>query len=167
MRRCMPYKRPDNRFFHVRYKYESTGKRFSISTRETDERAAWAVAALWDRDGIPSREGRTVEIVTDSRRLIDNLRTADLSSSEAKQIVEVLKDRGLLILGNKIFRSFCRPLPRSPAIARSSRPNSRNTRIGSVLVSPSRKYTQFRKAFPYAAGFLKTVLSTQMKEKAF
>ena len=84
--------------FYCRFKDETTGKWLSgISTGETDERAAMATVYGWERDGIPSRDHRTVESVTGTRRLIDQLRTADLSKSDAERIVDVLRDRGLIV----------------------------------------------------------------------
>jgi len=83
--------------FYVRFKDESTGKYLSgISTGETSERAALATVYGWERDGIPTRDGRSPDSITDTRRLIDKLRTADLSENEARTIVGILNDRGFL-----------------------------------------------------------------------
>jgi len=84
--------------FYVRFKDEATNRwQSGISTGESDERAAMATVALWERDGIPSRDGRTVESITDTRRLIDKLRAADLSENEARSIIDILKSRGLIV----------------------------------------------------------------------
>jgi integrase len=83
--------------FYCRFKDETTGKYLSgISTGETDERAAMATVALWERDGIDTRDGRTVESVTGTKRLIDLLRTAEIGPTDAAAIVDVLRDRGFV-----------------------------------------------------------------------
>jgi integrase len=95
MRQFSLYKRGNT--FYVRFKDETTGKYLSgISTGETNERAAMATVYGWERDGIPTRDGRSPDSITDTRRLIEKIRTADLSASEARSIVDILTERGFL-----------------------------------------------------------------------
>jgi len=96
MQRFNLYKR--NGVFYARFRDEKTGKwGIRISTGETSERAALATVYGWERDGIPSRDNRTPDTVIETRRIIDILKTADISVSEAGQIVGVLRDRGLIV----------------------------------------------------------------------
>lgn len=96
MRRFSLFKRGN--VFYVRLKDESTGKWSArISTGETEENAALATVYGWERDGIPSRDGRSTDSVAATRRIIDQLRTSQLSSEEARSIIDILSNRGLIV----------------------------------------------------------------------
>lgn len=90
------YRRSGSPFFYVRFKDEKTGKWLSgISTGETTEHEAMAQVARWEADGITTRDRRTVQSVVDTRRLIDSLKTADLSESDGRAIIAILEARGI------------------------------------------------------------------------
>ena len=98
MRRFNLYRRGKSGVFYCRFFDESTKKwQSGISTGETDERAALATVYGWERDGIPSRDDRSVESVTGTRRLLDQLRTADLGETEARSVLSLLRDRGYVV----------------------------------------------------------------------
>jgi integrase len=95
MRQFNLYMRGDT--FYVRFKDESTGKYSSgISTGEKSRQAAMATIYGWERDGVPSRGGRTIDSISATRRLIDKLRTAELDIKEVRSILDILSDRGFV-----------------------------------------------------------------------
>lgn len=83
--------------WYCRFKDESTNKWLSaVSTGERDRRAAEATVYGWERFGMPERDGRPVESVTGTKRLIAQLRTADMGATDARAIVSLLKERGFV-----------------------------------------------------------------------
>ncbi len=95
MRQFNLYRR--GQIFYCRFKDETTGKWLSgISTGETERNAAMAQVAFWERFGIPERGNRSPDSITETRRIIDKLKTADLSPNEAQAVVDLLTDRGFI-----------------------------------------------------------------------
>jgi len=96
MRRFSFYTR--GKTFYVRFWDEET-KSYTpgMSTRETSEKAAYAAVYHYEKHGeLPGRAGDIEDRVT-VHRIIKQMRSADLDPSDAERIVEVLKDRGLIV----------------------------------------------------------------------
>ena len=85
------------KIFYCRFKDETTGKFSSgISTGESDRNAAMATVYGWERDGIPTRDGRSPVSVTETRRIVERLRVSDLSERDVRSIVSTFIERGFL-----------------------------------------------------------------------
>lgn len=83
--------------WYCRFKDETTNTWLSaVSTGERDRRAAEATVYGWERFGMPERDGRPVDSVTGTKRLIAQLRTADMGATDARAIVALLKERGFI-----------------------------------------------------------------------
>lgn len=93
MRRFSLYRR--GTVYYVRYWDERTKSYTSgRSTRETDEWAAKATAAYWDKFGFP--DGTSVEAATDVQAIIETARTAPLEKPHVQKLVSILVERGML-----------------------------------------------------------------------
>ncbi len=93
MRRFSLYQR--GKTFYVRYWDPNTGTYTpGKSTRETEKRAAMAVAALWDREGFP--DGGTVSDFVDIHAIVETIRTGSIDRTHAKRITDALVERGLI-----------------------------------------------------------------------
>ena len=86
------------RIYYCRFKDEYLNKWSSgISTGESNKNAAYAVVFSWERDGIPQHNNRSPEGLISTRRIVDTLRTADITSNEVDSILTILRDRGLIV----------------------------------------------------------------------
>ena len=101
MRRKSFYLEKRGRYWFSRIIDPQTGKVLTAkNTGQTDRDMAAAVAAGWMMTGtIPAgrkRKPKTVESVMSVSRLIDKIKSMDLTNQDAYRIMGVLKDRGLL-----------------------------------------------------------------------
>jgi hypothetical protein len=93
VRRFNLYRR--GKIYYVRYWDEKTQSYASgKSTGETDERAAMATAAHWDKYGFP--DGSSPQSVTDIHAILETARTAPLEPVHVQKLVSILADRGML-----------------------------------------------------------------------
>ncbi|MDR0383219.1 MAG: hypothetical protein LBH50_04460 [Spirochaetaceae bacterium] len=81
---------------------QETGLAMSArSTGERDRDAALIVVSGWLRDGLPGKGGerRKVEAAFDPDGILRGIRKAELDSGAALEIVNALKERGLIDIG--------------------------------------------------------------------
>jgi hypothetical protein len=97
MKKRLPFsllKRPERRYYTVRFKNEQTGKYLpEINTKKETEKEAIQTAFEWLRDGIPQR-GETVSLKKYTLR--DMAKEANITKIDAEFICKELHRRGLL-----------------------------------------------------------------------
>jgi integrase len=98
MPESLPYsifKRADRPYYMVSFKDEISGEYLpAISTRKTAKSAAVRTAIEWLRNGIPQRNGSSIDLKALSLRTA--FRDADISSADAVFFIDELKRRGLI-----------------------------------------------------------------------
>jgi len=90
-----------NGVWYARITDPNTGKVLPAkSTGESSKESAYLVAAQWVYSGnVPTgqkKKKKSIHALGTARQLIDQIKTAELSQSDAYKILDILKDRGLL-----------------------------------------------------------------------